>query len=101
MDICENQLQRVAQNIFNPNDAYAKTQGWGLGHRSLLAIIAFGGDGETPYEQSEKADQVMLGQIFFARGTIIDALGRAKMIAVNTLLQDLQYIEPESDIIPP
>ena len=99
MRIYENQLQRVAQNIFNANDAQAKTQGWDLGHRSLLAVIAFGANGNSSYADGESYGEIMLDQMLFTRGALTDALGRTKMLAVNTPWQDLKYVEPESDIL--
>lgn len=42
MRIYESQLQRIARMIFNASDTEAKTRGRGLGHRSMLAVIAFG-----------------------------------------------------------
>lgn len=97
MSVYENQLQRVAQNILEANDAHAKTQGWGLGHRSMLAVIAFGANGESSYGEPE--DEIMLDQILFTRGAMTDALGRTTMLAVITLWQDLKYIERESDVL--
>lgn len=97
--IYDNQLQRVAQYLFRANDTEAKAQGWGLGHRSTLAVIAFGGNGESSY--GEVHEEIKLNQILFTRGTMIDALGRTKMLAVNTFWEDIKYIEPESDILIP
>lgn len=99
MHIYENQLQRIAQNIFIANDAQAKAQGWGLSHRSTLAVVAFGTNGESSY--GEEHEDIRLSQILFTRGTMLDALGRTSMLAVNTHWDDIKYIEPESDILTP
>ena len=97
LHIYESQLQRVAQDIFSASDVEAKTQGWGLGNRSLLAVIAFGANGESSY--GERHDEIKLKQMLFTRGIMTDALGRTKMLAVKTLWKNIYYIEPESDIL--
>ena len=97
MRIYENQLQRIAQQIFGASDVEAR--GWGLGHRStsMLAIIAFGANGESWY--GEPLDDIRLNQILFTRGAVTDVLGRTTMLAVKTLWKNIHYIEPESDIL--
>ena len=97
MSIYENQLQRLAQLIFDASDVKAKTSGWGLGHRSMLTVLAFGANGESSYE--EQNDEIKLDQIVFTRGAVTDALGRTKMQPVRTLRKNLVFIEPESDIL--
>ena len=96
-DLYEHALQRLAQQIFEASDAHAKEQGWGLGHRSLLAVVAFGANGKTPPEGGSNFPP--LKQLPFVRGLKVDPFGKTEMLAVKTLWRMVQFIEPESDIL--
>lgn len=95
-DLYEHNLQRLAQQIFEASDFHAKTQSWGLGHRSMLAVVAFGANGKTPFDEEEN---VSLKQVPFVRGTKVDAFGTQSMLAVKTVWKMVQFIEPESDVL--
>lgn len=95
-DLYEHTLQRLAQKIFEASDANSKEQGWGLGHRSLLAVVAFGANGKSPPEGTSGPD---LKQLPFVRGLKVDPFGKTEMLAVKTLWRMVQFIEPESDIL--
>ena len=95
-DLYEHALQRLAQQIFEASDAHSKEQGWGLGHRSLLAVIAFGANGKTP---PDGESNFQLKQLPFVRGLRVDPFGKTEMLAVKTLWKMVQFIEPESDIL--
>lgn len=41
----------------------------------------------------------MLNQMIFTCGAVTDASGKTEMVAVKTLSRNLDYIEPESDIL--
>lgn len=95
-DLYEHALQRLAQQIFEASDAHSKEQGWGLGHRSLLAVVAFGANGKTP---PDGESNFQLKQLPFVRGFKTDPFGKTEMLAVKTLWKMVQFIEPESDIL--
>ena len=95
-DLYEHTLQRLAQQIFEASDANSKEQGWGLGHRSLLAVVAFGANGKSPPDGASGPD---LKQLPFVRGLKVDPFGKTAMLAVKTLWKMIQFIEPESDIL--
>lgn len=95
-DLYEHNLQRLAQQIFEASDINSAEQGWGLSHRSMLSVIAFGANGKTPYDEQQ---QVKLKQVPFVRGTQTDAFGKTSMLAVKTIWKMVQFIEPESDIL--
>lgn len=97
MRIYENQLQRLAQLIFNASDVKAKNSGWGLGHRSRLAVLAFGANSTSSYGQPN--DDIKLEQIVFTRGAVTDALGRTVMLPVKTFWKHIELIEPGSEIL--
>jgi hypothetical protein len=92
----EHQLQRVTQRIFENSDADAKEKGYGLGHRSYLSVVCWGGNGKTRHDSSEK---FKLKQIPFVRGLKVDPFGQSSMLAVQTIWRLVQFIEPESDIL--
>lgn len=95
-DLYEHALQRLAQQILEASDAHSKEQGWGLGHRSLLAVVAFGANGKT----SPDGESILkLKQLPFVRGLKVDPFGKAEMLAVKTMWRMVQFIEPESDIL--
>lgn len=95
-DLYEHTLQRLAQQIFEASDVNAKEKGWGLGHRSLLAVVAFGANGKSPPEGSSEPE---LKQLPFVRGLKVDPFGKTEMLAVKTQWKMVQFIEPESDIL--
>lgn len=98
LHLYDNQLQRLAQYILASSDANAKSRLWGLGHRSRLAVIAFGANGESEYALQNDGF-TKLKQTIFTRGERIDALGRRSMIATKTLWRHLYYIESETEIL--
>ena len=61
----------------------------------MLAVIAFGANGKTPYD----TDKVKLKQVPFVRGQQIDAFGNKTLLAVKTQWRMVQFIEPESDVL--
>ena len=95
-DLYEHALQRLAQHIFESSDANSKEQGWGLGHRSLLAVVAFGANGKSA---PDIESSLRLKQLPFVRGSKVDAFGKTEMLAVKTLWKMVKYIETESDIL--
>ena len=97
LEIYEGQLQKVAQHMFILSDTEAKSQGWGFGDRSMLAVVAFGANGESLYWAHEHF--MTMKQLVFTRGKTVDGLGRTKMTALKTLLHYAVLIEPESDIL--
>ena len=95
-DLYEHNLQRLAQQIFEASDTNSAQEGWGLGHRSMLSVIAFGANGKTHYDEQQ---HVKLKQVPFVRGTQTDAFGKTSLLAVKTVWKMVQFIEPESDIL--
>lgn len=95
-DLYEHDLQRLAQQIFEASDSHSKEQGWGLGYRSMLAVIAFGANGKSSFDNDGK---VKLKQVPFVRGQKIDAFGNKSMLAVKTLWKMVQFVEPDSDVL--
>ncbi|KAL2045738.1 hypothetical protein N7G274_002169 [Stereocaulon virgatum] len=95
-DLYEHNLQRLAQQIFEASDINSAVQGWGLGNRSMLSVIAFGANGKTPYDERQ---HIRLKQVPFVRGTQTDAFGKTSMLAVKTMWKMVQFIEPESDVL--
>ena len=92
----EHQLQRITQRIFETSDAHANENGYGLGTRSRLSAICWGGNGKTRYEGSEK---FKLKQMPFVRGWKVDPFGQSSMLAVQTAWRMVQFVEPVSDIL--
>ena len=95
-DLYEHNLQRLAQQIFEASDINAKEHGWGLGHRSMLAVIAFGANGTSTYDNDSP---LKLKQVPFVRGRKTDPFGKTSMLAVKTLWKMVQFVEPDSDIL--
>ena len=95
-DLYEHALQRLAQQIFEASDSHSKEQGWGLGNRSLLAVVAFGANWKS---HPESDSSLQLKQLPFVRGLKVDPFGKTEMLAVKTLWRMVQFIEPESDIL--
>lgn len=98
LSLYEHHLQRLAQRIFESSDENATERGWGLGTRSLLAVIAFGSNGKSLYENNGD-DQLKLKQIPFVRGLKVDPFGKSSLLAVRTEWRMVRYVEPESDIL--
>ena len=98
LSLYEHQLQRLAQRIFEASDENASQNGWGLGTRSLLAVIAFGGNGKSLFDVSNN-EMVKLKQIPFVRGLKVDPFGKSSLLAVKTEWRMVSYVEPESDIL--
>ena len=98
-DLYEHNLQRLAQQIFVASDENSQEQGWGLGHRSMLSVIAFGANGKTPYDEHGHSIKIKLKQVSFVRGMQVDPFGATSMVAVKTVWKMVQFIEPESDIL--
>ena len=96
LKLYEHQLQRITQRIFETNDAYAKENNFGLGTRSRLAVVCWGGNGRTRYEGSEK---FKLRQIPFVRGLKVDPFGQSSLLAVQTVWKMVQFVEPCSQIL--
>ena len=71
-------------------------QGWGLGNRSYLSVLAFGGNGSTPYDESKP---VKLKQMPFVRGTKIGPFGDTEMCATRIMWKQLGWVEGESDML--
>ena len=94
-DLYEHGLQRLAQQIFEASDANSKEQGWGLGHRSMLSVVAFGANGSSSYCQGD----IRLKQLPFVRGQKIDAFGNVSLLAVKTQWKMVKFIEPGSDVL--
>ncbi len=62
----------------------------------MLAVIAFGANGKTPFDSDGK---VTLKQVPFVRGLKIDSFRNKSMLAVKTLWKMVQFIEPDSDVL--
>lgn len=107
----EHELQRISQYIFETSDNDAKVKGYGLGNRSCLSVVSWGGNGKTRHDAQ---DSHKLKQISFVRGKKIDAFGQVSMLAVqiiwrcklfrtllnkSLIIKVVQFIEPESDIL--
>ena len=92
----ERQLQGITQGIFQAIDAYASAQGLGLGNRSKLSVVAWGGNGKTRHEGNSK---FKLKQIPFVRGLQVDPFGKTSILAVQIIWRLVQFVEPESDIL--
>lgn len=92
----EHQLQRVSQHIFDSFDEDAISKGYGLGNRSRLSVVAWGGNGKTRHEGSHK---FKLKQTPFVRGWKVDPFGQRSMLAVQTIWRLVQFVEPDSDIL--
>ena len=90
-------MQRITQYIFESIDADAHEHNYGLGHRSQLSVVCWGGNGETRI--SEGSEKLKLKQIPFVRGKKVDPFGHESMLAVQTVWRLVQYIEPEADIL--
>ena len=90
------QLQRLAQRIFISSDRYAKGRPGGLGDRSRLFVLAFGGNGKTPFESE---DYYVMQQVIFARGEQTDPYGNTSVLAIQTSLERVQSVEPETTIL--
>ena len=71
-------------------------KGYGLGYRSHLAVVCWGGNGKTRHDSHDK---YKLKQIPFVRGKKVDPFGRESMLAVRTTYSLVQFVEPESDIL--
>lgn len=71
--------------------------GWAFGHHSMLAVINFGAIWVMWYREPD--DDIELNQMVFTRGIMTDALVRMKMLAVKILWKNLDYFEPQSDIL--
>ncbi|MCJ1398753.1 hypothetical protein MMC11_001954 [Xylographa trunciseda] len=92
----EHQLQRMTQHIFELSDIDAKENGYGLGNRSQLSVVCWGGNGKTRHDSNDK---FKLKQIPFVRGWKLDPFGEKSMLAVQTIWRMVQFVEPESDIL--
>ncbi|MCJ1287072.1 hypothetical protein MMC26_006420 [Xylographa opegraphella] len=92
----EHQLQRMTQQIFELSDMDAMENGYGLGNRSHLSVVCWGGNGKTRHDNSDK---FKLKQIPFVRGWKLDPFGEKSMLAVQTIWRMVQFVEPESDIL--
>ncbi|MCJ1471616.1 hypothetical protein MMC13_000256 [Lambiella insularis] len=92
----EHQLQRLSQHIFELTDRDAKEKGHGLGNRSHLSVISWGGNGKTRHDSSDK---FKLQQIPFVRGWKEDPFGKRSLLAVQTVWRMVRFVEPESDIL--
>ncbi|MCJ1274043.1 hypothetical protein MMC21_001837 [Puttea exsequens] len=95
-DLYEHDLQRLAQQIFEASDVHSKEQGWGLGHRSMLAVVAFGANGKTQFDEHGR---IKLKQVPFVRGQKVDPFGDTSFLAVKTTWKMVQFVETESDIL--
>lgn len=82
--------------MFEASDIHSKSQGWGLGHRSKLAVIAFGGNGSTQYNENLS---FKLKQMPFVRGTRVTPFGVHEMEAVRVRWKEVAWIEAESDVL--
>ena len=93
------ELQRIAQRAFEASDYLASHSqyGYGLGNRSYLSVIAFGGNGKSNVEFLQ--GEIKLKQVVFVRGTKIDAFGNSGISAVKTEWRMVQFVEPESEIL--
>ena len=96
LELYEHLLQRITQSVFESSDQDAKEKGYGYGNRSKLSVVAWGGNGKTRHEGSEK---FKLRQMPFVRGKKVDAFGQSSMLAVQTVWRLVQFVEPESDIL--
>ena len=96
LHLYEHHLQRISQYIFEINDEDARANGYGLGNRSHLSVICWGGNGKTRHDSN---DRYKLKQIPFVRGTKIDPFGQTSMLAVQTVWRMVQFVEPESEIL--
>ena len=96
LHLYEHQLQRISQYIFELSDDDARLFGYGLGNRSHLAVICWGGNGKTRHDTH---DRYKLKQIPFVRGLKVDPFGNTSMLAVQTVWRMVQYVEPESEIL--
>ena len=92
----EHQLQRMTQRIFELSDTDAKEHSYGLGNRSRLSVLSWGGNGKTRHDTNDK---FKLKQIPFIRGWKVDPFGERSMLAVQTIWRLVQFVEPESDIL--
>lgn len=98
LNLYEHHLQRLAQRIFEASDENAIEKGWGLGTRSLLAVVAFGGNGKSLLVGSND-EIVKLKQIPFIRGLKVDPFGKSSLLAIRTEWRMVRYVEPESDVL--
>lgn len=98
LSLYEHHLQRLAQRIFEASDENAAKRGWGLGTRSLLAVVAFGSNGKSLYE-SNGDNPFKLKQMPFIRGLKVDPFGKSSLLALRTEWHMICYVEPESDIL--
>ena len=92
----EHQLQRMTQHIFELSDMDAMENDYGLGNRSHLSVVCWGGNGKTRHDSNDK---FKLKQIPFVRGWKLDPFGEKSMLAVQTIWRMVQFVEPESDIL--
>ncbi|MCJ1384471.1 hypothetical protein MMC17_007588 [Xylographa soralifera] len=92
----EHQLQRMTQHIFELSDMDAKENHYGLGNRSHLSVVCWGGNGKTRHDSNDK---FKLKQIPFVRGWKLDPFGEKSMLAIQTIWRMVQFVEPESDIL--
>ena len=77
-------------------DADAVSNNRGLGDRSRLAVVCWGGNGRTRIDSDDK---YKLKQIPFVRGTKTDPFRDTSLLAMKTVWRMVQFIEPESDIL--
>jgi len=94
--VYEHQLQRMTQHIFEVSDMDAMENDYGLGNRSHLSAVCWGGNGKTRHDSNDK---FKLKQIPFVRGWKLDPFGEKSMLAVQTIWKMFQFVEPESDIL--
>ncbi|MCJ1436481.1 hypothetical protein MMC27_005860 [Xylographa pallens] len=94
--VYEHQLQRMTQHIFEVSDMDAMENDYGLGNRSHLSAVCWGGNGKTRHDSNDK---FKLKQIPFVRGWKLDPFGEKSMLAVQTIWKMVQFVEPESDIL--
>lgn len=86
----------MSQRIFEMSDIDARENGYGLGDRSHLSVVCWGGNGKTRHDSNDK---YKLKQIPFVRGWKEDPFRVRSMLAVQTVWRMVQFVEPESDIL--